>query len=256
MAKTKTAVAVAAAASVMLTDDMNNVPEYLRGGTGRGNEEVGTKDITLPRLEIIQSQSPIKDEQPDVAKEGLMFNSVTKAVLGDAVYFVPVFFRTEYLVWKDQDEGGGFFGSFPTEAEAERRRREVVADGENPEFLEVVDTPVHFGLQVDVTTGKTQQLVIAMAKSKARVSRQWNSVIQMCGGDRFSRLYRFGTFKDKNKQGKTFYNYTVQPAGFPTQEIHAEALALYDMFKTQTIKANHEVVVENGDGAVHERGDI
>lgn len=215
----------------------NETPDWAKTGTGRGSENVGSKDLVLPRLEIVQAQSPIKDENPD-AKEGLLFNTATGEVIGEAAFVVPIYYRMEYLVWKDQDAGGGFFGAYDTEGEAKSRVAEEVSNGEDPGLLEVVDTPVHYCLVVnpDMTT---QQIVISMSKSKAKVSRKWNAVIQICGGDRFSRAYKLTTFKDKNKQNKTFYNYVVQPAGFPPEKIFREAERLYEVFKTQGVKADH-----------------
>lgn len=231
-------------------------PSYIQGDSARGSEEVTTKDLVLPRLEIVQSQSPIKEEG---APEGSLFNSATMEQLGDVVYFVPVYFRTEHLIWKDQDEGGGFFGAYPTAAEADRRRDEVIEEGENPEFLEVVDTPVHYGLMVSPSGEHApQQIVISMPKSKAKVSRKWNAMIQICGGDRFSRVYKISTFKDKNKKNQSFFNFTVQPAGFPPEDIYREAEKTYNIFKTEGVRAAHETVIdgESGDVVEGDRGGI
>lgn len=213
------------------------VPEWAKNGTGRGSENVTNKDMLLPRLEIIQAQSPIKDTNPD-AEEGLLFNTVTGDVLGEKVYIVPIFFRLEYLVWKDQDAGGGFFGAFNTQDEAESRKQELISDGEDPDEIEIIDTPVHYCLRVrdDMTT---EQIVVSMSKSKAKVSRKWNSAINIVGGDRFSRVYAFTTFKDKNKQNKTFFNYVVQPAGFPPEKVFREAERLYEVFLKEGVKADH-----------------
>jgi len=235
----------------------DDVPEYLRGSQGRGSEEVGSKDITLPRLEIVQAQSPIKDQVED-ARDGMLYNSATMDLIGDTAYFVNVFYRMEYLVWKDSDAGGGFFGSYPTEADANARRAEVVAGGEDPDLIEVTDTPVHFGLLVFPDGRPSQQIVISMPKSKSKVSRKWNSMIQIVGGDRFSRVYRIGTFTDKNKQNKTFKNFTVQPAGFAPEPVYREAEKLYELFKQQGVKADHESVVidAEGDAETMDRGGI
>lgn len=235
----------------------DQVPDYLKDkmNSNRGNEGVSTDDMLLPRLEIVQSQSPIKDTNED-AKEGFLFNSATGDVIGDVAYFVPIMFRKEYIVWKDKDEGGGFFGSFPTEGEAQARLREKVEGGENEEYLEIVDTPVHFGLLVS-PAGEfaPQQIAISMAKSKAKVSRRFNSLVQMGGGDRFSRVYKFTTFKDKNAKNQTFYNFVVSPAGFVPENIYNEALKLYDLFKLQGVRANHDVVDE-GEGGSTDRGEV
>lgn len=250
MATSKNAVA-AGSKNAVGAFDSNEVPEWAKNSQGRGSENVGTKDIVLPRLELIQAQSPIKDEKPEEAVEGHMFNTVTQEVLGDLVYIVPIFYRMEYLVWKDQDSGGGFFGAFFFEDEAQRRRDQLIKDGEDPDLIEIVDTPVHYALRVDPNTMKTEQIVISMAKSKSKVSRKWNATIQIAGGDRFSRIYKVSSFKDKNKQNKTFWNYVVQPAGFPPEPIYREAEKLYNMFMKEGVTANHEAAA----GADHQGTD-
>lgn len=213
-------------------------PEWAKSKEGRGSEEVGLKDMVLPRLEIIQSQSPIKDSNPD-AEEGLLFNTVTGEVLGDEVIIVPLYFRVEWLVWKDQDFGGGFFGAHDTEAQAQARLLEVVAGGEQRDHMEIVDTPVHYCLRIK-EGGATEQIVISMPKSKAKVSRKWNATINLCGGDRFSRAYKVTTFKDKNKQNKTFFNYIVQPAGFPPESIYREAEKVYLAIRANGVATDHQ----------------
>lgn len=215
------------------------LPSYMDPSAARGNEEVKSSDIVLPRLEIVQALSPIK-ETNDAAKDGMLFNSVTQEVLGESVYFVPVYYRMEYLVWKDQSQGGGFFGSFSSRKEAEDRIQLAASEGEDVNYLEIVDTPVHYGIRID-ESGNTEQIVISMAKTKAKVSRKWNAMIQIAGGDRFSRVYKIATFRDENKKGQKFFNYTVQPVGFAPERVYREAERMYEILKTQNVRAAHEV---------------
>lgn len=254
---TKKPTDVAIAASSEVATFSQDVPDYIKQDAARGSEEVTSNDLTVPRLEIIQAQSTIKDEQDGVT-DGHLYNSVTREILGDHAYFVPVYFRTEYLVWKDQDKGGGFFGSFPTMIEAKTRITEAVVEGEDESDLEVVDTPVHFGLLVTPDGARCEQIVVSMAKSKAKVSRKWNSMIQIVGGDRFSRVYKLTTFKDENNNGQKFHNFVVQPAGFAPKSVYEKAEALYEVFRTTEVRAAHESVVENGGDAspTTERGAI
>ena len=231
------------------------VPDYINQGLARGSEEVKSSDMVLPRLELVQALSPIKDLDED-AKEGYLFNSVTQEVIGDLAYFVNVYFRLEYLVWKDQKEGGGFFGSFATEGEAKARRAEVVAGGENPDLIEVVDTPVHYGLRITPDMSVCEQIVFSMAKTKSKVSRKWNAMIQIAGGDRFSRVYKITSFTDENKKGQKFKNFVVQPAGFAPKAAYIQAEALYEILKTQEFRAAHETVSDAEGTATGERGGI
>ncbi len=244
-------VATPGANQVGFTDE---TPEWAKGGQGRGSENVGKDDLVLPRLELVQNTSPIKDEVEGV-KEGQMFNTVTQEILGDVVLVIPVYYRMEYLVWKDQDAGGGFFGAFDFLDQAQARRQEVIEGGESPDEIEIIDTPVHYCLRVkeDMTL---EQIVISMPKSKAKVSRKWNATIQLAGGDRFSRAYKITSFKDSNKQNKTFYNYVVQPAGFPPETLYREAEKQYQMFSGGTVKvrANHEAAGTGTDEGTGEAG--
>jgi hypothetical protein len=230
------------------------VPDYMKQGVARGSEEVKSTDMVLPRLEIVQALSPIKESNEE-AKEGYLFNSVTQEVIGDMAYFVPVYFRLEYLIWKDQNEGGGFFGSFNSMQEAEARRAEVIAGGEDPDLIEIVDTPVQYGLRID-PAGTVEQIVISMAKTKAKVSRKWNAMIQIAGGDRFSRVYKLTTFKDENKKGQKFFNFVVQPAGFAPKAVYEQAEALYEVLKTQDFRVAHETVGDVEGSETSERGEV
>lgn len=226
------------------------VPSYIKQDSNRGSEEVKSSDMVLPRLEIVQALSPIRDDSSGVydenAREGMFFNSVTNELIGDTAYFVPVYFQMEYLVWQSQDYGGGFHGSFPTLEQAEEKRDSVVRD--DPQLagttekgfpiVEVVDTPVHYGLRID-PEGLCEQIVISMARTKAKVSRKWNAMIQIAGGDRFGRVYKLTTFTDENKKGQKFKNFVVQPAGFPPENVYREAERVYGSFRAGEIKADH-----------------
>jgi len=232
------------------------VPDYIKQGSARGSEEVKSSDMVVPRLEIVQSQSPIKELDPD-ARDGMLFNSVTQEIFGDIVYFIPVYFQVEYLVWKDNDQGGGFFGSFPTLEQAQERKNAAVHDGENPEFVEIVDTPVHYGLLLR-EGGSPEQIVISMAKTKSKVSRKWNAMIQIAGGDRFSRVYKISSFTDENKKGQKFKNFVVQPAGFAPEPAYREAEKVYTGLRSGLISADHGSMAAPGTNtdSSSDRGEI
>ena len=254
----KTEVATVAADPFAVTA----VPDYIKVGAGRGSEEVKASDMVLPRLEIVQALSPIKDTNQD-AREGMLFNSVTQELLGDHAYFVPVYFRMEFLVWQDQDAGGGFHGSFPTLEQAEEKRTQVLKNdpslsgitSKGTNVIEVVDTPVHYGLII-TPEGEKEQIVISMAKTKSKVSRKWNAMIQIAGGDRFSRVYKISAFTDENKKGQKFKNFVVQPAGFPPKAVYEECERLYSSFRSGEIVADHTSAAPIKDAETPDRGDM
>lgn len=204
-------------------------PDFLANNKGsRGTENVGAEDLLIPRLELVQDLSPCrkKNDQAHIpgADGGMLYNNVTRQLYGPEVLIVPVYFKKEFLIWKDRQKGGGFRGAHASLADAE----DAVAHLEDGSDCEIMDTAQHFCLLVQPETGKTEEIVISMSKSKAKVSRKFNSLIRMAGGDSFSRVYRLSTVSEKNSKNQDFYNFTVAAAGFPTKALYDAAVKLYE----------------------------
>lgn len=204
-------------------------------GTGRGSEGVSTQDLVIPRLEIIQDLSPQRKKSDPAyiegAEEGMMFNTVTKELYPAGVIIVPVLFRKEYIVWKDRKKGGGFNGSFNSMDEAEEARMKL----ENPDDYASTDTHQNFCLLVrPESTAEdpvVDEVVLSLAKSKAKVGRQLNSIIKMRGGDRWSSAYRLQVIPDTNKAGEAFFNFKVTPIGYVSPAMAALAERMYEDVK-------------------------
>lgn len=248
-----TAVAVAASSAVMMSDD---VPDFLKnqGGPARGSENVGADDLVIPRLELVQDLSPCrKKADPNYiegCEEGMLYNNVTRQLYGTEALIVPVYFRKEWLIWKDRNEGGGFRGAFATQAEAEAALDHL--DDADKGKCEVIDTAQHFCLLIQPETGKVEEIVISMNKSKMKVSRKWNSLIRMNGGDSFARVYRISAVAEKNSKNQDFFNYMIAPAGFPTKAIYDKAEELYKAIASGAVQINREM---EGSGEPGEGGE-
>jgi hypothetical protein len=197
----------------------------------RGSEEVGSDDLVIPRIELVQSLSACRKKTDpayiDGAQEGMLYNNVTRELYGESINVVPVFFRKEYLLWRDTKLGGGFGGAFPDGASAEEARQTQ----EVPDEWEVVDTNQHFVLVLK-EDGSVEEAVMSMAKTKSRVSRNWNSLVRINGGPRFSRVYEISGVADQNKAGQDFYNLSVKNVGFGTEQVFKHAEQIYDMVKS------------------------
>lgn len=205
-------------------------PSFMQG-SGRGSENVGVDDLTIPRLDLIQAISPQRrktdPEYIEGAEEGMLFNTVSKQLYGTSVTFVPVFFRKEWIIWKIRKAGGGFVGAFRTEVEAVHAMRDLELD---PEIHEITDTGQHFGLIVDNISGdfKAEEIVISMSKSKMKVSRQLNTMVRMAGGDRFERAYLMGSIEAQNTAGDDYYNLSLKPMGFVSKGLYELAEKVYE----------------------------
>lgn len=225
-------------------------PDYLQNNTStRGSENVTADDLVIPRLELVQSLSPCrKKTDPNYiegAEEGMVYNNVTRQLYGTEVLIVPVFYRKEWLIWKSRDEGGGFRGAYSTDNEAENAMV-ALEDGED---CAIAETGQHFCLLIKPETGKIEEIVLSMSKSKLGVSKRFNSLIRINGGDSFSRVYRVNAIMEQNSKNQDYYNLTIKAAGFPTREVFDRAVKLYDSIKAGTVKVdrNEEVSTEKGE---------
>lgn len=219
--------AVAKVEGGALVVESGQVPDYIRKDAARGNENVKTDDLVIPRLEIIQDLSPQVDEDSGEyiagAKPGMLTNSVTNQLYGTEVMIVPVHYSKLWLVWTDRQKGGGFHGAYKTPEEAKARADQ---EGGEKAGIQIIDTPTHLCLLVNQHQNSVDEIIVSMPRTKAKVSRQWNSMVRMAGGDRFSRVYRLTTNKEKNKKG-TFHNYVLAQSGFPAQRLYQMAEKLH-----------------------------
>jgi hypothetical protein len=229
----------------------SDVPDYIKTGTKRGSETVGMEDLTIPRLDIVQSLSPCRKKTDPAyiegAEEGHMFNNVTRELFKDEVHVVPVLFTKEYIIWKDRDNGGGFKGAYPTKEDAQNALTEILSKGKDMGPYDIVDTAQHLCLLLRYTSDmsvvvKVDEIIVSMAKSKMKVSRQWNSMIRINGNDRFSRVYKLSVVPDSSEKGD-YFNFKVTTGGFPPKNVYEKAEEIYESISSgeREMKINREV---------------
>lgn len=223
-------------------DSSAQMPAYMSQDTNRGSENVSVEDIAIPRLEIVQSLSPIRKEDPD-ALEGMLYNSVTHELYGHEVAFVPVMFIRQFLVWKDRKKGGGFRGAFPDYRSANNRIAETADEGENPADFMAIETPSHYGLLVvhpqSVENRRLEEVAISMPRSKMKVSKRFNALVQLAGGDRFSKMYSISTIEETNAVNQEYFNFNVTPMAWCPEAIYRRAEQIFEKIKGAMININH-----------------
>lgn len=215
------------------------LPSYIKQGQSRGNENVSSEDLQLPRIDVLQALSPQINKKKDAyiegAEVGMLFNTLTGELYPDGVGITPVTFIKRHLVWVDRkkDSDGGLRSVFDTSDEAEA----FVETQDDEDKLEVVATAEHLVLLDDGT-----EVIVSMAKSRMKVSRKFNSLVRLNAGDRFSRRYMLTSVDDKSSQGE-FQNIAVNNDGFPSEEVYLKAEGMYEAITNGAKKqqaANYE----------------
>lgn len=234
MAKAQNEVATQESAAV--------VPDFLKGmlNDTRGSEDVGSDDIVIPRLELVQSLSKCRKRTDPAyiagAEEGMLYNSVTRELYGTSVMLIPVMFKKEYLLWREQDLGGGFGGAYFTEGEAHQAKEAQ----DKPDEWEIVDTAQHFCLLIQEDQDP-QEIVVSMSKSKGKCSRKWNSMIRLNAGPRFSRIYEVIGVGDQNSAGQDYQTLDVKNVGYVSEAQYRRAEQVYELIKSGKASADRSV---------------
>ncbi len=143
-------------------------------------------------------------------------------------------FRKEWVVFKDRKLGGGFFGAYPSDKEAQ----DFIAKAENNAGMESIESHNHIGYIV-LPNGERQQMIFTCTKSKIKVSRKLNSLITMAGVDRFAKAYAIKAVEASNNAGDDFWNVDVAPLGFVSQDVYAEMEANYEALKNLVIRTDY-----------------
>ena len=146
---------------------------------GQGREGVGSSDMALPYLTILQDLSPqVKKSNekhiPD-AEPGMIFNTLTNEIIDGqtGVFFIPCAFQKLFVEWKPRSTGGGFVQAHVDASILQKTRK----DDRGKDVLEngnlIVTTAYHLG--IIATT--MQKVIVAMASTQLKKSRKWNSIM-------------------------------------------------------------------------------
>ena len=225
----KSAIAVVTPSSLVASTDA--LPAHLKAveGSGRGNENVGA-NVQIPRIKLLQKMSNEVDKHHashvDGCEPGHFVNTLTQHNYGNDLYCLSLTFKTEYVVWRQMEAGGGYGGAYSSEAEAQT----YVDEQDKPSEYDINETHAHVILIKDPITGKLDRApaIMDFASSKLRVSKAWNSQIGMKGGDRFAALWKVSGVPTENKMGKAFMNCEVSFIGWAQEDDYKSAETLYE----------------------------
>jgi hypothetical protein len=150
-----------------------------------GNQDFGREDLAIPRISIIQSNSPqVKKAEGKFikgAEEGDFLETVTNEIFakGDEGFlFIPAAYRRTDIEWIPRKAGGGFVqdhgnnSGILAECQKDEETGAMVLKNGN----EIVTTGEYIGLAVK-ENGEHIQVAISLAKTGLSVSRQLNTKI-------------------------------------------------------------------------------
>ena len=210
----------------------SDLPAHLNLDSSRGNESVGSQ-LTIPRIKLIQKMSSEVDKNhPEFVKGaevGMFVNTLTKE-LYDHMYVISLNFKVQFTLWRDINKGGGFGGTFDSEADAIAEQ----ATKDNPAEWEVVENHTHLIVVINEETNELGDtpVIFDFTKSKLATSRSWNSKLSLQSGDRFASVWKITSKTTQSRTGQQYENLDVDLEGWATEAHFKAAEAMYETHST------------------------
>lgn len=186
-------------------------------------DSFGRDDIAIPRLVILQSNSPqvLKLENTHVkgAEPGMIYDAVGGELFDgeSGVVILPIFFRRTYVEWILRENGGGFVADHGLKDGAELLAT-CNPDDKNRDILpnknQLVNTLEY--IVYKLTENGPSQCIITMTGTQNKKGRHWNANIMKPLGPGiptpfYARAFRFKTVPESNEKGHWFgWNITFE----------------------------------------------
>lgn len=154
--------------------------QELQESAGQGFENVSMRDVAIPFLTILQSNSPQVKKGPariEGAEEGDVFHTVQqRALKTDKEEFRVVLcgFQKRWVEWVDRDSGGGFVMSHLTDDILKKCTKNDKGKDVLPNGHLIVETAYHYVIFIH-PDGTFEQAVIGMSSTALKKSRRWMS---------------------------------------------------------------------------------
>lgn len=183
------------------TTEVSKVPELqlpaeimddVFADAGLGNENLGKRDVLIPRLKIAQALSPqVKKTKPEYIEgcdEGSIFINGLNQLLGTheslqekPILIVPIHYERRFIEWVPRGQSGDGAGA-PVNSDHDESILEQCKPGNRnrptlPNGNEIIETPEHFVFVVS-EDGDFQPAVFSMSGAQAKHSRAWNTLIR------------------------------------------------------------------------------
>jgi|TARA_A100001515_G_scaffold64887_1_gene51397 hypothetical protein len=219
---------------------------------GQGVEDLGTDDLAIPFLNIIQSNSPQLSKREgkhiEGSEVGMLFNTVTNELFDgeEGVGVIPCAYQRTLVEWVPRDQEGGFVASHDPESgilaqtTKNERGQDVLSNGNY-----LANTASHYVILLSPTYGPTQA-VLSMTSTQLKKSRKWNTqmvsqTITMPDGTvkpkpAFASAYILKTVPESNKHGN-WYGYEIGARRDASAEEFQIGAAFYKAVMAGTVKA-------------------
>lgn len=252
-----TAVAVAGNGGAVMPFEMD------AADIGAGVSDISTRDVALPFIAVLQSNSPQLKKGGEKfilgAAMGDFFNTATNQHYNgeDGIRAVPCLYKRAVVEWHHRDNNGGWVATHPAEyLEDMQRQGKTYTDEDGRTRLKAGDKPNskvdtllvetgYFFLLVLNEDGTASGVLLALSSTQWKAARTWNSLIlsakvPTAEGPKqapiFSQVYRLTTGLQKDKKGNEWYGINVRHEGIvPSKDVYETAKRFRKFAETASV---------------------
>lgn len=198
-----------------------DIADLIYEDSGAGQENMTKDDFAIPRLAILQSNSPQVDKRGDGyvedAEPSKIIENISNGLFSgeQGIVVVPISFRRTIIEWGLRSKGGGFVGDHGYNTDMLRAAKLTEVDGKkcllNEAGNQLVDTAEYFVYIIN--GGDWSPAVISMASSQMKKSKRWNTLIDSVRIDSpkgrtkvasYFMAYKLTTVPESNTSGTWF----------------------------------------------------
>lgn len=240
------------------------LPDFMKGHTGRGTEALGAADVEIPRLKLMQANSPELEEFNEL-KPGDLFHTSAEENFGREVRITPLYVDVRYILWRPREDGGGILaraddGIHWNPANTEFKVKLDKKDGGAEVVWRTADTVTRsrldqWGTQnpkdADSPPAATKMYnlvaifpdhpdiapaVITLQRASIGVARKFLGKLKTTSAPSYGTIFKLSPFKDSNSSGQEFWNYQFNRDGtIADKDQFEEYFKLYEVFAQQGI---------------------
>lgn len=244
-------------------ENVGLVPYDYGQDAGSGFEGQTQEDLSIPFLTVLQALSPqVVDNQPEGARAGMLFNTVTQELHDgkEGLLFVPCMTQHVFVEWIPRKKGGGFVGvhdlASPVVARAREKSTEFgkfwTYDEAGNEDNQLVETFYVFGVMTGTDPANATELspvILAFTSTKIKVYKGWSTLVNK-RKDRaplFAFLVHLGSVSQENASGK-FFNFSLRNVSMlaPDDARYTAAKGLKALIGSGRAKAAYESQTTEG----------
>jgi hypothetical protein len=182
-------------------------------GKATGLENVQANDLLIPRLTILQSNSPQvtmgQPEYDEKYKPGMIYDTGLAEIMEKPLIFLPVHFNKVWIEWAPRETKKGIITIYESDDIMQQTTEDAMGRAVLPTGNYIVETAQIYGLNVNA---KLRPSYFAMTSTQLKKSRRWltlattEEIFDANSGTSFQapfyyRSYALGTVPESNAKG-------------------------------------------------------